>query len=119
MTPRPHSPCTLPPPRKICRTPPSPDSKRCSFSVQGFDAVLVAVKHVFASLFNDRAISYRACIRVTITAAWRSPPGCRGWSAPIWPPPASCSPSIPNPALARWCLSPLHGVWARWWCRAQ
>ena len=28
-------------------------------NVQGFDAVLVAVKHVFASLFNDRAISYR------------------------------------------------------------
>ena len=25
----------------------------------GFDAVLVAIKHVFASLFNDRAISYR------------------------------------------------------------
>ncbi len=28
-------------------------------NVQGNDAVLVAVKHVFASLFNDRAISYR------------------------------------------------------------
>jgi len=28
-------------------------------NVQGYDAVLVAVKHVFASLFNDRAISYR------------------------------------------------------------
>lgn len=28
-------------------------------NVQGFDAILVAVKHVFASLFNDRAISYR------------------------------------------------------------
>ncbi|NKR09601.1 PEP/pyruvate-binding domain-containing protein, partial [Escherichia coli] len=28
-------------------------------NVQGFDAVLVAIKHVFASLFNDRAISYR------------------------------------------------------------
>lgn len=30
MTPRPHSPCALPPPRKICRTPPSPGSKRHS-----------------------------------------------------------------------------------------
>lgn len=29
------------------------------FNVQGIDAVMVAVKHVFASLFNDRAISYR------------------------------------------------------------
>src|SRR5699024_4158699 len=28
-------------------------------NVQCFDAFLVAVKHVFASLFNDRAISYR------------------------------------------------------------
>nr|WP_278992091.1 phosphoenolpyruvate synthase [Plesiomonas shigelloides] len=28
-------------------------------NVRGFDAVMLAVKHVFASLFNDRAISYR------------------------------------------------------------
>jgi len=28
-------------------------------NVQGYDAVIIAVKHVFASLFNDRAISYR------------------------------------------------------------
>ncbi|MEQ5167727.1 phosphoenolpyruvate synthase [Proteus terrae] len=28
-------------------------------NVQGIDATLVAIKHVFASLFNDRAISYR------------------------------------------------------------
>jgi pyruvate,water dikinase len=28
-------------------------------NVKGLDAVLVAIKHVFASLFNDRAISYR------------------------------------------------------------
>lgn len=28
-------------------------------NVQGIDAVMVAVKHVFASLFNNRAISYR------------------------------------------------------------
>ena len=28
-------------------------------NVQGIDAVMVAIKHVFASLFNDRAISYR------------------------------------------------------------
>lgn len=28
-------------------------------NVQGFDAILIAVKHVYASLFNDRAISYR------------------------------------------------------------
>ncbi|QBF84529.1 phosphoenolpyruvate synthase [Shewanella maritima] len=28
-------------------------------NVKGYDAVLLAIKHVFASLFNDRAISYR------------------------------------------------------------
>jgi len=28
-------------------------------NVRGFSAVMVAIKHVFASLFNDRAISYR------------------------------------------------------------
>ena len=28
-------------------------------NVKGYEAVLVAMKHVFASLFNDRAISYR------------------------------------------------------------
>ncbi|MCK8515766.1 phosphoenolpyruvate synthase [Methylonatrum kenyense] len=28
-------------------------------NVRGLDAVLLAIKHVFASLFNDRAISYR------------------------------------------------------------
>ncbi|WP_448568894.1 phosphoenolpyruvate synthase [Thalassotalea ganghwensis] len=28
-------------------------------NVRGLDAVMVAIKHVFASLFNDRAISYR------------------------------------------------------------
>ncbi|MEE3650310.1 MULTISPECIES: phosphoenolpyruvate synthase [unclassified Brenneria] len=28
-------------------------------NVQGIEAVMIAVKHVFASLFNDRAISYR------------------------------------------------------------
>ena len=28
-------------------------------NVKGYDAVLIAIKHVFASLFNDRAISYR------------------------------------------------------------
>ncbi|SDI78920.1 phosphoenolpyruvate synthase [Ferrimonas sediminum] len=28
-------------------------------NVRGIDAIMVAIKHVFASLFNDRAISYR------------------------------------------------------------
>ncbi|MEP0356339.1 phosphoenolpyruvate synthase [Paraglaciecola sp.] len=28
-------------------------------NVKGYDAVMIAIKHVYASLFNDRAISYR------------------------------------------------------------
>ena len=28
-------------------------------NVKGYDSVMIAIKHVFASLFNDRAISYR------------------------------------------------------------
>ncbi|STW14735.1 phosphoenolpyruvate synthase [Klebsiella pneumoniae subsp. rhinoscleromatis] len=83
-------------------------------NVQGFDAVLVAVKHVFASLFNDRAISYRVHQGYDHRGVALSRRGAGGWSAPILPPPASCSPSIPNPALTRWCLSPRRGVWARW-----
>ncbi len=39
------------------------------------------MKHVFASLFNDRAISYRVH-QVTITVEWRSPPVFSGWCAP-------------------------------------
>ncbi len=78
-------------------------------NVQGFDAVLVAVKHVFASLFNDRAdlLSRASGLRSPRRGAFRR--GCRGWSAPIWPPPASCSLSIPSPVLTRWCLSPRRG----------
>ncbi len=68
-------------------------------NVQGFDAVLRCRGSTCLLRCLTIAQSPIACIRVTITAAWRSPPGCRGWSAPIWPPPASCSPSIPNPAL--------------------
>ncbi len=46
-------------------------------NVQGFDAVLVAVKHVFASLFNDRAISYRVHQGYDHRGVALSPPGCR------------------------------------------
>ncbi len=52
-------------------------------NVQGFDAVLVAVKHVFASLFNDRAILlsrspgiYDHLRGVALAGA------CGGWFAP-------------------------------------
>ncbi len=77
--------------------------------MQGFDAVLVAVKHVFASLFNDRAISI-ACIRVMTTAAWRYPPGYKGWCVPTSPHPASCSPLIPSPALTVVFITSARGL---------
>lgn len=82
-------------------------------NVQGFDAVLVAVKHVFASLFNDRAISYRVHQGMTIAAS-RSPLAYSGWYAPTWPRPGLCSLLIPSPVSIRWCLSLQPGVWARW-----
>lgn len=47
-------------------------------NVRGFDAVLVAIKHVFASLFNDRAISYRVHGAMT-TVASRSLLAFSGW----------------------------------------
>lgn len=56
-------------------------------NVRGYDAVLVAVKHVFASLFNDRAISYRVHGATTI-AAWRSPLACSAWCVRTWAHPA-------------------------------
>ena len=57
-------------------------------------------------------------IRAMITAASRSLRAFSGWCAQISRLPVSCSPSIPNPVSIRWCLSRLHGAWARWWCRA-
>ena len=64
---------------------PSPVSKETFLNVQGFDAVLVAVAYVFASLFNDRAISYRVHQGYDHRGVALSA-GCRGWCAPIWPP---------------------------------
>lgn len=37
-------------------------------NVQGIDAVMVAIKHVFASLFNDRVISYRVHQGIALSA---------------------------------------------------
>ena len=50
-------------------------------NVQGFDAVLVAVKHVLL-LCLTIAPSLIVCTRVTITVAWRCPPVFSGWCAP-------------------------------------
>ena len=58
-TPAPSSPCARRPPPKTCPTPRSPASRRPSSTCVGIDDVLHTMKEVFASLYNDRAISYR------------------------------------------------------------
>ena len=59
--PAPTSPsrCAPRPPPRICPTPPSPASRRPSSTCAATTGVLQAMHEVFASLFNDRAISYR------------------------------------------------------------
>jgi phosphoenolpyruvate synthase/pyruvate phosphate dikinase len=51
-------------------------------NVVGIDNVLEAMKHVFASLYNDRAISYRVHIKASPTPKWRCRPACSAWCAP-------------------------------------
>ena len=76
----------------------------------------MAVKHVFASLFNDRAISYRVhqgydhrgvALSAGVQRMVRSDVGSSGVMFSI----------DTESGFDRWCLSPPHGVWARWWCR--
>ena len=49
----------LAPRRRTCPTRRSPASRRPSSTSAACDNVLEAIRHVFASLYNDRAISYR------------------------------------------------------------
>ncbi len=74
--------------------------------------------HVFASLFNDRAISYRVhqgydhrgvALSAGVQRMVRSDLASSGVMFSI----------DTESGFDRWCLSPLHGVWARWWCRAR
>ena len=44
--------------------------------------VLTAIKKVFASLYNDRAIAYRVHHRVRARGRSRCRPVCSGWSDP-------------------------------------
>ena len=52
-------PCAPRPPPRTCRTPPSPGQQETFLNVQGLANIKHAIKEVFASLFNDRAIAYR------------------------------------------------------------
>ena len=52
-------------------------------NVVGISDVLLKMKEVFASLYNDRAISYR-CTRVMPTTTWPCRPVCSAWCGPMW-----------------------------------
>ena len=52
-------------------------------NIRGIDNVLDAIKHVFASLYNDRAISYRVHQGFD-HATWRCRPACSAWCAATW-----------------------------------
>jgi pyruvate,water dikinase len=67
-------------------------------NVRGFDNLIEAVHQVYASLFNDRAIAYRA--RVSITRRSRCPLACNTWFAATSERPESCLHSIPSPDSA-------------------
>ena len=87
-------------------------------NVQGYDAVLVAVKHVFASLFNDRAISYRVhrgydhrgvALSAGVQRMVRSDVGSSGVMFSI----------DTESGFDRWCSSLQRGASVRWSCRAR
>ena len=59
-------------------------------NINGLDNIFHAIKEVFASLYNDRAIAYRVH-KGSPTPMSRFRPACSGWSAATWAPPASCS----------------------------
>ena len=57
-------------------------------NVRGIDAVLPAIREVFASLYNDRAIAYRVHHGFDARRRSRCRPACSGWCAPTSAPPA-------------------------------
>jgi pyruvate,water dikinase len=86
-------------------------------NVVGIDNVLEAIKHVFASLYNDRAISYRVHkgfthAEVALSAGvQRMVRSDRARRRDVYA-------SIPNPASATWSSSPPAMASAKRWCRA-
>ena len=44
---------------KTCRMPSFAGQQETFLNIHGLDNVKIAIKHVFASLYNDRAIAYR------------------------------------------------------------
>ena len=62
---------------RICLTPLC-RSTRNLLNIRGIDNVLIAIKEVFASLYNDRAIAYRV-IKALSMQAWRCPQAFSVW----------------------------------------
>ena len=54
-------------------------------NIRGADAVIDAVRRVFASLFTDRAVSYR-CYHGYDKPILRCRSPCNAWCIVIWPP---------------------------------
>ena len=50
-------------------------------NIHGIDNLLAAIKHVFASLYNDRAISYRVHQGFSARAMSRCRRACSAWCA--------------------------------------
>ena len=88
-------------------------------NVRGIDAILHAIKEVFASLYNDRAIAYRVHHEFEHDDGGAVGRACSGWCAPTSAPPASCSPWTPSPASTTPCSSPPPTGWARPSSRAR
>ena len=56
-------------------------------NIHGIDNILHAIREVFASLYNDRAISYRVH-RISRIPMWHCRRACSAWCVPIWAHPA-------------------------------
>ncbi len=87
-------------------------------NVRGSESVLAAMHQVYASLYNDRAISYRAHQGFDDTHWSRFRSACSTWCAATSARAASCSRSIPSRDSATLSSSPRPGDSASWSCRA-
>src|SRR5712691_6396004 len=87
-------------------------------NIRGLPNVMAALKRVFASLYNDRAISYRVhkgfdhsavALSAGVQRMARSDLGAIGVMFTL----------DTESDSGTWCSSPHPGAWARWWCRAR
>src|SRR5437868_13226527 len=87
-------------------------------NISGVDNVLEAIRHVFASLYNDRAISYRAhqgfehgavALSAAVQQMVRSDLGAAGVMFTL----------DTESGFATSCSSPRPTAWARWWCKGR